>query len=452
MSAIPSLRRSVEIGVGAAMGAEEEARRLQASIHAREVSLKVFDPFEEGELMALLPILKDLKKVKTIALEATDRNTACRIPLRALSLAVNRTAKLEDFFLAQLTFEGSIEDMETFAETLKRRQTLREFFLVECQLPRPARASSLEPVARGLAGLPHVRVVYLHAREMDGLGSLSTEAVSALCESQTIKELKLYHFDLPDDQVMTVARHLESNQVIEELGLSSCNLNSVMTTAAICKMLRQNSALHSLELVPKAIIQDNYSMLIAEALEGNVSLKSFSLGGNFSVSQACKDAFEQALEENYQLVSFRLMSLLGSDLPEHQMYLRLNQAGRAHLPKANRNEWINVLHRASDSLDCIYYIISINPYLCHTTKETQSQVRTQWRGNKKRRLNDDQDIATPQNSSSVNSSLSSSENSSSPTQSEQSNEERNTSTNSDNVAQHGKLPLDTYFCHLLNTA
>lgn len=433
-----SLLRSVELNIDASLDAEAVCRRLGTSHHAREVAVKVHEPFAQNGLMALMKALSDLKKVKTLTFESKETASLSTIPISALTVAVNQTSNLRDFYAGNIIIEGSMDDMSAFAEAIKRRRTLEEFLFVGCQFPRPTEAAILDPLARGLALLPQIRVIHIHAREKDHLGALTSAAMSAPCESKTLKELKLYQFDLTDDQMMTATRHMETNKVLEELSLSCCNF-SIVTTAAIAKMLRRNSTLHWLELVPKQPIQDKCAILIAEALEENTSLKHFALDGGYPVSQACKEAFEQMLEENYHLESFRLLCKTDS-LPEFQMHLRLNKAGRSFLleakGKATKNDWLEVIHLVRDSLDCIFYCLSVNPFLCHTSKETQSQMRLQRWGSKRRKLNEDHETS---HSSSVYSSLSSGENSSSPTQSErgQNKEERNASTNSDNVAQNG---------------
>ena len=403
--------------------------------------MKFQDSTEETaneRIKALFRGLKDLKKLKTISFESQDARTPGSVPLQTLTSAVSHSRNLRDLFVANLIIRGSAQDLAVLAAVIRKCQSIEEFALVSCRFPQATRSPALDPLVRGLVDLPQIRVVHIQAKELNSLGSLTSASVSALCHSKTLKELKLQPFDLTDDQFMTAARSLETNKVMEELSLGICNF-TVVTIAALSKMLRRNSILTWLELTPKEKVEDKLLIQIAEALEENTSIRHFVLHGDFGpLSQPAKDAFERLLEENYMLETFEVF-VPGDSIPEFEMYLRLNRVGRNHLldPKSrvNRSDWLNAIHEVSDSLDCIFYCLSVNPFLCHTTAELQSQVRIARRGNKRRRLNsDDPDKMTSENSSSVNSSLSSSGNSSSPAQSE----ERQTSTDSDNHGQNGK--------------
>jgi len=233
---------------------------------------------------------------------------------------------------------------------------------------------------------------------------------------------------------------METNKRLQELSLAPVNF-TIVTTAALAKMLRRNSTLELLELTPKREIEEKHMMQIAEALEENTSLKHFALDGDFGpISKPTKQAFERMLEDNYRMQSFRIFSSFQS-IPEFQMYLRLNKARRNFLLNqkggASKSDWLDAIYQVNDSLDCIFYFLSVNPFLCHTTKELQNQFRVERRGNKRRRLNnDDTDKGSSENSSSVNSSLSSSENENSSSPSQSVDHQISTSNESDPVTTH----------------
>jgi len=206
----------------------------------------------------------------------------------------------------------------------------------------------------------------------------------------------------------------------------------------------RNSTLTFLELTPKQKIEDRLLFQIAEALEENSSLYHFALDGEFGPStQPAQDAFERMLEVNFSLESFRLFTCEVQNTPEFQMYLRLNRVGRKLLlnPKGSptRRDWTDVMGRVSDNLDCLFYLLSVNPFICHVTEELRyqnHQILISRRGNKRRRLNDDTvKQRSETNSSSVNSSLSSSEISSSPAQSAEDCEE---SSSTDSFEKKGR--------------
>ncbi|CAB9524485.1 expressed unknown protein [Seminavis robusta] len=438
-----SLQRSLRITLDHSLDVASYRRRFEVSSNVRDVLLKVQSSSEEDEVSesvkTLFRGLRDLKKLKALSFESVEDEISRpgSVPLQTITVAVTHARNLKDLFIGNIVLRGSTEqNLSAFTSVLRRRRSLEEFSLVGCQFPTATRSPSLDPMVRGIAYLPQIRVVHLQARSVNHLGTLTSPAVSALCVSKTLKELKLFQFDLTDDQFMTASRSLESNNSLEELSLGVCNF-TIVTTAALAKMLRRNSILRWLELAPKQQIEDKLLVQIAEAVEENSSLQHLALDGRFGpLSQPVKDAFERMLEENYLLKTLRLFDTPQTQ-PEFHMYIRLNRVGRNHLldPKssANRSDWLHAIHSVIDSLDCIYYCISVNPFLCHTTEELQTQVRVARRGHKRRRLNDDPDKTNSENSSSVNSSLSSSENSSSPSGSE----ERQTSTDtSDNLPQN----------------
>ena len=436
-----SLQRHLEINLDDSLDVSAYRRRLEISANVRDVAVKVFDVPNStagANVKTLFQGLRDLKKLKTLSFESKDENNPGAGVSETLTAGLSHVHNVKDLYIGNVSLKGfSGQEIAAFASCIRRRQSLEEVALVGCKLSPIARTPFLDPLVRGMVDLPQLRVVHLQATAMDSLGTLSSEAVSALCQCKTLKELKLYRFDLTDDQFMTAARALETGKRLEELSLGSCNF-TIVTSSALAKMLRRNSTLKLLELTPKESIEEKLLIQIAEALEENTSLTHFALDGDFGpITEPTKDAFERMLEENFMLESFRLYTHL-QPVPEFQMYLRLNKVGRKHLlnPKGNplRHDWLDTIHHVSDNLDCIFYCLSVNPFLCHTTKELQSQVRIARRGNTRRRLNDDPDKQSSENSSSVNSSLSSSENSSSPSQSER---KESPSSDSENVTRNG---------------
>ena len=416
-----SLRRHLQINLDDTLDVSACRRRLEISTNVRDVAVKVLRAqYETGfeKTKTLFQGLRDLKKLKNLSFEPKDENNPCVVLLQTLTAALSHSHNLKDLYIGNVTLQGfSLEEIAAFISCLRQRQSLEEIALVGCKISPIARTPYLDSIVRGIVDLPQLRVVQLQATAMDSLGTLSSAAVSALCQCKTLRELNLVGFDLTDDQFMTAARALETGKRLQELSLAFCNFN-IVTSAALAKMLRRNSTLKLLELTPKDRIEEKLLIQIAEALEENTSLTHFALDGDFGpITAPTKDAFERMLEENFVLESFRLYTSV-QPYPEFQMYLRLNKVGRKHLlshkGRPQRNDWLDTIHHVNDSLDCIFYCLSVNPFLCHTTKELQSQVRLTRKGNKRRRLNDDSEKQSSENSSSVNSSLSSSENSSSP--------------------------------------
>lgn len=439
-----SLQRHLQITLDDTFDISAYKRRVEISTNVRDVAVKVVDAsasssfvITNGSVRTLFQGLRDLKKLKSLSFESKDEKKPGTVLIQTLTAAVTHAHNLKDLYIGNVTLEGfSDKQIAAFTNCLRRRQSLEEFVLVGCKFAAAARTPYLDPLVRRLVDLPQLRVVHLQATAIDSLGTLSSAAVSALFQCKTLKELKLYQFDLTDDQFMTATRAMETGKRLEELSLGSCNF-TIVTSSALAKMLRRNSALKVLELTPKKSIEEKLLIQIAEALEENTSLSHFAIDGDFGpITEPTKDAFERMLEENYALESFRLYTHR-QPMPQFQMYLRLNRVGRKHLldPKGSplRNDWLDALHHVSDSLDCIFYCLSVNPFLCHATKDLESQICIARRANKRRRLNDDGEKQSSENSSSVNSSLSSSENSSSPS-SDSENVTRNAPTGEHQVS------------------
>ena len=253
------LRRYLQIDLDDTLNFPGCRRRLEISTNVRDVAVRVVNADNAADLestKSLFQGLRDLKKLKSLSFEPRDENIPGSLLLQTLAAALRHSHNLKDLYIANVTLQGfSVEEIATATSCLRRRKCLEEIALVGCKISPVARTPYLDPLVRGIADLPQLRVVHLQATAMDNLGTLSSAAVSALCQSKTLKELTLSGFDLTDDQFMTAARALETGKCLQELSLARCNF-TIVTSAALSKMLRRNSTLKQLELTPKERVEE----------------------------------------------------------------------------------------------------------------------------------------------------------------------------------------------------
>lgn len=443
------LQRSMEVTIDASIDIPSCTRCLiQASNTIRDVRVKIHESYDieqqqnaEEESKHLFRSIGNLPKLKSLSFDAvsstetattssssSDHHYCCRLPLHVLTNVVSHAHQLKDLFLTNvILIIGSHQEMETFVTVLQETQhKLEEFGLLHCKLLCNYQdqeedgiitsTSPIDQLFQAISQLPKLSVFHFHATRLNALGTLhQSTSLLALCQSDTssLVEMKLHNFDWTDDQVMTVARTLENNDTMQELAIDGCNM-TLMTTSTFCKMIRHNSSLKWLELGVKhqqqqQRMEERFIIQFADALEENTTLKHFALEGEgggsggdttlvaaapgvvHTLSQVCKEAYVRMLEENCVLTSLRVFSILGEETPEFNMYLTLNKYGRNRLLQggASRHDWLEAMCKMNTSLDCLYYCLITNPFLCHITKETQALVRlvVKRRGHKRRRLN-----------------------------------------------------------------
>lgn len=255
----------------------------------------------------------------------------------------------------------SQNDFDALEEALEQHISLQEIQFVGC---RPSEGTpTLEPLARAIAKTPTLQVVEIAETTFPPSGAWTGDALGELCRSTSLRILRVRGVRfLSDADIVLMAKVLETNHVMEELWLLSCELGFAgIGPAAIAEMLRYNTKLHILGL--NRLCFSEHALTIAEALQYNSALRGLHLCMMDGLTSRVQNRFAYLLEKNYVLEKVSG----GCFASEVDLYLRLNKAGRRNLledSNCTKQQWINVLEKQNDDLSALFYLLSKNPCLC----------------------------------------------------------------------------------------
>ncbi|KAL3935032.1 MAG: hypothetical protein SGBAC_009368 [Bacillariaceae sp.] len=173
---------------------------------------------------------------------------------------------------------------------------------------------------------------------------------------------------------------LASNTTLKELSLEHCHIGDDGANAIGC-VLQSNQTLKSIDLCHNGIGATGCQSL-TRGLQHNQTLHNIFLHGNKINETSAAQIRDTVRDHNHSL---RVVFLPNSHFQEElQYYGGINYAGRKQIGDLTlkRPLWSNILERASDHADMLYFLLRQNPGLFpHKEEET-----TQERPNKKRRL------------------------------------------------------------------
>ena len=133
-------------------------------------------------------------------------------------------------------------------------------------------------VGRALSRIWGLRSVEL---EMEQGGSLSLEALGALCQSPNFAELRLWRMTFHPSHVHLIATTVQRNHTLQTLELGEMGYadHAVDSYRAIADMLRANTCLTQFGMINFSGLDDEGCILMAQALEGNATLRELSVRG-----------------------------------------------------------------------------------------------------------------------------------------------------------------------------
>lgn len=207
-------------------------------------------------------------------------------------------------------------------------------------------AAGLDPLMKTLADSSHLKMLDVYVKEDESPEKprrLTGEALAALCQNPSLKELKVWHLDT--DLTVAMAKALETNKTLERLTMAACFSKNEGYTA-MADMLKVNSGLIRIYL--SDILSAQSCIEIARALQHNKTLQELELTYE-SESNRVGEAMVEMLEKNttikvlklYMSYSFEndmsFSAEKGTEYEEEQAdsdweakidhYLRLNRIG-----------------------------------------------------------------------------------------------------------------------------
>ncbi|CAB9524404.1 NLR family, CARD domain containing 3 [Seminavis robusta] len=219
------------------------------------------------EIAASMPKLETLRVtfVREMAMEA-----------KVVSDIIGRTSMLKELHLVDLELPGDDYDMESLGEVLEKLTSLKSFSMLNLGLEEAVDESdpiTPDHIVNSLSGLPALEHVEITMRrkflwEGDSLG--------VLCDSSTLKSLKLENMTLSIAQVASIASSLNDNTTLTSLQLRHCGLDDECWRA-VASILPENGTLQHLDLSQNDKLDDDGCFVIGSCLEGNTAMKTLKL-------------------------------------------------------------------------------------------------------------------------------------------------------------------------------
>lgn len=187
-----------------------------------------------------------------------------------------------------------------------------------------------------------------------------------LQENSTLVCLCFSSKGLNDDACVAFAGALEQNGTLRELELGTYHGGKVGNrgVSAIANMLPRNHVLEKLCMCCQQGLDDSGAIAIATALEQNNTLKHLLLeDDDDAVTHRGYEALVQMLQHNTVLETMYHENS-GNMKLKIDYYLKLNQSGLRNLflnVNSTRTQFFEALVTHQDDLDCLYYVMSMNP-------------------------------------------------------------------------------------------
>ena len=348
-------------------------RAIRANKTVKEVS--VFCEFIEddwltqGAVWRIFRAVGQLPKLECLLFDYIGSDND-ELPVSLLSTVVVQAAvKLKRLELSCVQLTGTREQFMEFSRALRQTQSLQKIHIYGSYIKEAEQISwpyLLNSTVEALLGLQCLEDVLITALDFSSLGKLSSDILGRLIRTSTsMKRLVLGEFELNNEHIVAMADAMEDNRVLKEISFG-CSLGAE-GGEALAKMLRSNEALEILHIhVANLDGGEDHHCALARALTSNSVVKQFSLYGTTgSMKRKTQEAYAKMLETNYTLEELEFQDEDESLQPQMEMYLKLNACGRGQLllqsTATNREDWISALLRIHDELDCIFYLLSLNP-------------------------------------------------------------------------------------------
>jgi len=302
-------------------------------------------------------------------------------------------AHLHEFQLVGVCLVGNRRQWTDFSNTLmKGHATLKSFTLDNCCLRDESSGPTLdEAIIQVLVQMSLKRIV-IRATDSRMWGTLRSASVGRLCGSTTLVSLDLHVF-VHDPRGSTTTTALAEMATFLMQASNTSRLTSLSVSGSlagpkgantIAQVISTNTRLKSLELHLRSRTEDDDDAIIqlSRALAKNKTLTKFQLHGatNTLGSRNARRAYLEMLQTNFTLQKTVMVFHPEFLQPHSEYYAKLNRMGRGRLLENNsagRVEWVDMLIKVKDDLDCLYYFLKARPILCSTwtPNETSKKIK-----------------------------------------------------------------------------
>lgn len=328
-----------------------------------------------------------------LILGLSRNQTLTRLDLvRGLQRMVATDADLQQLFAAMRQIPNlseirldcfSTEDMEHTGSLLAGNENIHSVLIENVRVVRDARNSNrYDGVVGNLAAMSCLRSLHVEIpTETEPVelpfAPLLSAGTSAL-ETLVVESTSSLPILEPHFQSMTRAlSHPDSLLRLLDIDLK------VFPTGLeqVAEMLKLNHTLQDLRLHIHPSIQEqpDITMKFLNVLKANnQSLKKFANYGllSYTPTPSMINAEFEMLESNLSLESFAMFNEGHETRTKREMFLKLNQRGRrlVHLQRENvpKASWTSQLVKHRDDLDCLYYYVNTNPWLCLPIEDAEA--------------------------------------------------------------------------------
>ena len=381
--------------LGDALHANTSLKVVRANIH------NSFSGQPPPEILVFFEALGSRPKLQKIFFGPLRYPKQARIPIQALSLSLIQASGLILMELCALELSGSMSDFNTLGAALQNHPSLQEVKIYNCQLAHRSDDEStaeidtdtnadidtyaLNPLVKAIASIRPLQRLVLNASVKNELGKLEGESLGLLCLAPNLHSIGLLGFSLDETHMAAMipglAQNASSNNpsALKELCLGTVRLGT-KGDKAFAQALESNRTLAYVDL---QLEEGESPVHIAEALAENSningSLRHLFIHGD--ITPVSQKAFADAIQYNYVLESLELMN--GSiHLPAIHFYLRMNALGRKELleqidsveeaindcTNKTKEKWMEVLISQRKDISSLFYLLSMNPLLCYSTR------------------------------------------------------------------------------------
>lgn len=207
------------------------------------------------------------------------------VPFVTNLLMLTNPLCLKQLKFCQISFSGSIQVFEEFAQTLRGIQSLEKLHFVDCCLVNTSGSRPLDTILHGISvtgALPKLRHLELYAVDIDlePMGSsLSAGALGQLVRNKpSLTEISFEDLTLGDEHVIELAGAMENHKKLTKLKLWGCAVAD-RGMVGMARMLERNDCIEELEFSYNDIGEVG-CIAVAKALHQNCTLKDLRLVKN----------------------------------------------------------------------------------------------------------------------------------------------------------------------------
>lgn len=270
--------------------------------------------------------------------------------------------------------EDDNNQMKQLAKTFEQHPTLQEIDF--CGIV-PHDNLDIDPLLLSFSTIPHLQKLSISVRHR--LNLQQSEGLQLLCQSRTLRELKLVRIDLSNECFISIHKELQVNTKLKSFALfgsRDCpNRIQPESWNSVSQMLQDNVALETLIYVNLKGMNNTACIALANGLQHNQSLKELYLFGDQRflaakdrITRTGHEAFARMLEKNTVMEQLLTNNASVDKDLRHAMdyYLRLNRLGLRNLHlhvNTTHDKFVNKMIDQVQDLNHLYYMIFSNPSL-----------------------------------------------------------------------------------------